>query len=171
VTGDKEFYDLASDPFELDNGYSELSDLQKSKLKKTLRESRAVEMMPIVTVIPMPVETTQVEEPAFIRGYAEDDKVIERVSLVIQDMQSKKFWNGTQWSQKRITVTADLSATDQQIVSWNYPRSGDLKDNGLQLNVTAIAYDASENASKPISQTVESEPVSNQPATKSSTIK
>jgi hypothetical protein len=119
----------------------------------------------------MPVETTQVEEPAFIRGYAEDDKVIERVSLVIQDMQSKKFWNGTQWSQKRITVTADLSATDQQIVSWNYPRSGDLKDNGLQLNVTAIAYDASENASKPISQTVESEPVSNQPATKSSTIK
>ncbi len=120
VTGDKEFYQLSRDPFELENGYDSLTDQKKRQLKQELLSSRNVRMNPLVTVLPEPIETSD-NDPLVLRGYAEDDQKITRVHLTIQDSGSQRFWNGKFWDKKRDDVIAVASSDNQQIIAWRYP--------------------------------------------------
>lgn len=165
VTGDKEFYDLANDPFELDNRYRELSESEKMRLKRDLRDSRNVNMDPIITVLPKPVETAD-NDPLFLRGYAEDDHRISKIELTIQDSWSNSFWDGEQWGENRTVLTANPSADDQQIISWRYrlheasaqlkktPRADIPEPSTDSLQIIAWATDDQANESEPYSQTV-----------------
>lgn len=165
VTGDKEFYDLAKDPFELDNCYSSLTDQRKHELKQDLWNSRSASMTPIVTVLPGPIESSD-NDRLVVRGYAEDDQRIARVSLTIRETKSQKFWNGKSWEAKSVDLTASLSADDQQIISWRYPirdamgqivkiaATNEKNPPPVELLVTAWATDAKHNVSTIFSETV-----------------
>jgi hypothetical protein len=149
VSGDKEYYDLANDPFELENLYSRLSNREQQSLKQDLLGSRHVKMDPIVTVIPGPILTG--DDPFFIRGRAEDDRVVAQVNLTIQDPKTKKFWNGNAWATDSFELTAETSANDQQIISWCYPLNPPAETN---LQVIAWATDGTGNTSPRISRSL-----------------
>ena len=162
VTGDKEFYHLSHDPFELENGYDSLSAERKQQLKQDLLASRNVSMDPIVTVLPGPIETSD-KDPRVIRGYAEDDQKISQVQLAIQNSKSRQFWSGKSWEKKRVEVTASVSADDQQIIVWRYSiedalakleNQSDISQPPIELVVEARAIDDQQNTSARFSQNI-----------------
>ena len=154
VTGDKEFYDLANDPFELENVYDSLSIQQQTELKQRLCSSRNVEMNPLVTIIPAPIETSQLQQPNFLSGYAEDDASVTGIELTIQELSTKLFWDGRAWSSNRVVVAAKMSSSNQQMVAWTYQRTGELEIEKLRLEVSAIARDNTGNESTTVRQQI-----------------
>lgn len=149
VTGDKEYYDLANDPFELENIFSSLSAGKQQALKQDLIGSRNVEMNPILTTIPGPIESG--DNPFFVRGRAEDDRVVDRVDLTIQNAETQKYWNGDSWAVDACELSAELSANNQQIVSWRYPFKPPTE---TVLQVVAWATDGSEKVSSKVAKTL-----------------
>ncbi len=128
ATGDKEFYNLSQDPYELENSYDSLSDNAKAKLHEDLLSSRAVEMDPIVTVLPCAVLTENLAFPYCARGIAEDDRCVQKIELMIRHME-RGYWNGISWAAKRTYVETTDFAAGQQMASWRY----DLRDAVSQL--------------------------------------
>ncbi len=149
ATGDKEYYDLANDPFELENIYLKLNEPERRALKQDLLGSRHVAIDPILTVISGPIITG--DDPDFIRGRAEDDRVIRSVVLTIQDSNTSKYWDGHSWIAEPFELSAELSAINQQMVSWRY--QVDLPAASV-LNVIARATDESGNESEVVSRTI-----------------
>ncbi len=120
ATGDKSFYDLSVDPFQLDNSYDLLPAAKKKSLKKALLGSRAVEMNPIVTITDPNSKKTGMSNALAIHGVAEDDRVVKSVLLTIEDLEAGRYWNGGEWIGKPRKVMATLAADDQQISFWHY---------------------------------------------------
>jgi len=119
MTGDREFYDLKSDPYELENTFDALSLEEKQQLREDLFATRSVEMDPIVNVIPREVLTVHKKFPYCVRGVAEDDRCIEKIEVMIRHLK-KGYWNGTSFQKGRTRVTVTDFASDQQMVSWRY---------------------------------------------------
>ena len=118
-TGEREFYDHATDPFELENSYDTLSESEKRKLREDLFASRAVPMDPIVTVMHRTVLTDHKPFPYCVRGVAEDDRCVKKIKVMVRHLE-RGFWNGESWQRRRTHVEATDFAQDQQMVSWRY---------------------------------------------------
>lgn len=118
-TGDQEYYDLANDPYELENNYDALSDSAKQKLHDDLLSSRGVEMDPIVTVLQQTVLSVHKNFPYCVRGVAEDDHSIKKIKLMVRHIE-RGYWNGKTWQPRRTHVEVTDFAKDQQMVSWRY---------------------------------------------------
>ena len=119
ANGVREFYDLANDPYELNNAYDSLSDNEKTKLREDVFAARSVKMDPIVTLLQRPVLTEHLGFPWCLRGAAEDDRSVEKIELVIRHKR-RGYWNGSSWSQARVNLQANDFVPDQQLVSWRY---------------------------------------------------
>jgi arylsulfatase A-like enzyme len=188
-TGDREFYDLSADPYELENAYDSLSDLEKNKLREDLLNSRSVEMDPIVTVLKRAVLSEHTEFPYCVRGIAEDDRCVKKIELMIRH-EKRGYWNGESWipNKKRTYMEVTDFAPDQQMVSWRY----DIRDavsqltkkdmvtlrNGkkaFRLAVQVFAYDhlgnKSEEARTQMVPPFTTDPFSDRTATEGQTIK
>jgi arylsulfatase A-like enzyme len=119
ATGDREYYDLKNDPFELENVYDRLSRDRKQVLRKDLFATRSEKMDPIVTVIPRPVLSTHLAFPYCVRGMAEDDRCVDQIKLMVRHI-GRGYWNGEYWQSKRTYVQVSDFAKDQQMVAWRY---------------------------------------------------
>ena len=158
-TGDREFYDLKSDPYELENSYDSLSDSAKQKLRDDLLSSRSVKMDPIVSIVPRPILTQHIAFPYCIRGVAEDDRCVKKIEVLIRHTK-RGYWNGESWQKNRTHVEVTDFAADQQMVRWRY----DIRDAIAQLTeedsvivkkrkvfnvaLQAFAYDDQDNSSE-----------------------
>ena len=150
VNGDKEFYDFTEDPHELNNAFEDLSPAEQRLLKRDLLSSRHVTMNPIVTIIPAPVELD--DRSDWVQGRAEDDHSIAEILIHLQNPETNKFWSGRQWTESPTELRANVSANDQQLVTWHYPIS-QLK--AARLNATAWAVDHDGNESAKVQQAIE----------------
>jgi len=119
ATGDREFYDLKCDPYELKNAYGSLTNEEKEKLREDLLATRSVEMDPIVTVLPRPVLTAHLAFPYCVRGMAEDDRCVSEVKLMVRNL-NRGYWNGEYWQPGRTYVDVTDFPKDQQMTSWRY---------------------------------------------------
>ncbi len=145
ATGEKSFYNLASDPFQVENVYPKLTDDEKNRLKQTLLGSRQEKIQPLVTIVDSTASTGLPKTAQIsIQGVAEDDRAVSQIRLTIQDPATGQYWNGNAWQSQPTKLLAEPTATDQQIVFWNYPIA-DLLQGGkhpTELLLTAIAVDA-----------------------------
>lgn len=127
-TGDREFYDLKTDPYELDNSYDGLSESAKQKLRDDLLSSRSVEMDPIVSVMHRTILTQHTAFPYCLRGVAEDDRCVKKIKVLVRHLK-RGYWNGESWQPNRTHVEVTEFAADQQMVQWRY----DIRDAIAQL--------------------------------------
>ena len=150
INGDKEYYDFSDDPHELSNAFENLSTPEQRLLKRDLLNSRHVSMNPIATIIPAPVELD--DRADWVQGRAEDDHSIAEILIHLQNPETKKFWTGRQWSKSPTDLRANISADDQQLITWHYPIS---QLNAARLNATAWAVDNDGNESAKVQQQIE----------------
>ena len=117
--GDREFYDLANDPWELENAYDGLDEITQRKMHADLLASRNAEMDPILTLMPRPILSAHQAFPYCVRGMAEDDRGIKRIEVMVRHL-NHGYWNGDGFQPARTRVSVSDFLSDQQIVSWRY---------------------------------------------------
>ena len=150
INGDKEYYDFSDDPHELSNAFENLSTPEQRLLKRDLLNSRNVSMNPIATIIPAPVELD--DRADWVQGRAEDDHSIAEILIHLENPETKEFWTGRQWSESPTDLRANVSANDQQLITWHYPIS---QLNAARLTATAWAVDNDGNKSTKVQQEIE----------------
>ncbi len=137
--GTSGYYDLTKDPLQLRNVYNSLPVLDKEALKIQIRQEKDV--MEPETVIAQPFVLNQLVDDQFVlTGLAEDDEGIDAVRLTIWNHQSKKYWNGLNWTNQRVRVDADVTNPGHQISTWRYskmPRGSSVEQ---RVSIWARAY-------------------------------
>jgi arylsulfatase A-like enzyme len=120
--GDKEFYDLAIDPLQLENKYLEQSDSNKFHLANQLAALKRDLPAPLC-FFRSPTQATRVFlGEARLEGLAESKGDIEEVRLQITENTAEgiRFWNGSEWTANDSSVFATIESTDSMITDWHY---------------------------------------------------
>ena len=79
--GEREYYDLQTDPFQLENQYESLSSTVKTQLASSLRNFRKEDVTPIITMT-SPETGTDVTDKIRFAGFMEDDSAVVALSLI-----------------------------------------------------------------------------------------
>jgi hypothetical protein len=119
ANGDREFYDLAADPDQLENIYDELELGDQLLADAWLRVLKNPEL-PTRARFTTPHEfNEQVSSQATLEGLAEDAKGVAQVRLAIRDIFSKQYWNGQEWQEEFVQLSGELSNPGGQISQWS----------------------------------------------------
>ena len=121
--GDREFYDLTKDKYNLDNKISTLSEAEISSLRNRL--SLLKKDMPLPSSF---IETPESSGDVFlsaltIQGIAEFSQPISQVRLTITDTTfpgQEKFWNGESWTSEYAFVRAAIASKENLMTEWSY---------------------------------------------------
>ncbi len=120
ANGDKDYYDLKTDPQQVNNTYEELAPLHQEFfawwlriLKNPSQPSKARFSIPHL-------RNQTIASWASLRGLAEDSLGVKRVLLAICDIDSNRYWNGTTWQDSFTQVNTELENPNGQITFWNY---------------------------------------------------
>lgn len=122
ATGETEHYNLAADPWQLENTAPFLPPAQRDQLQNLLALHRLGLARP-VSFFESPLNSEQVFPwSATLSGTAEYATNIREVRLVIRDVTQGPgaWWNGTSWQPDLVTVPARLEANDRTLVNWDY---------------------------------------------------
>ena len=118
--GDKEYYDLSIDPQQLENRYANLTAARKQTLKNAIR-SLKTPMLPLVSVT-VPFQAAELlGRESVLKGVAEDDRGLWSVKIAMRDETTHRFWNGTNWQNGFVQLTADLTNQGGQTALWKLP--------------------------------------------------
>lgn len=116
--GDREYYDLANDPFQLNNTYDSLSIVGKTALEIQLRLLKS-DGGPKVGVSYPDKNAVLHQGGLRISGVADAPKGISAVRVALQDQQTGKFWNGSQWTDGFQQVGANVENQFGMISKWS----------------------------------------------------
>jgi arylsulfatase A-like enzyme len=122
ATGETEHYNLATDPWQLENTAPFLPPGQQVWFQNLLSLHRLGLDRP-ASFFESPLNSEQVfAQSAMLTGVAECATDIREVRLVIRDVTQGpgEWWNGTAWQPEFVTVPARLEAMDRTLVNWDY---------------------------------------------------
>ncbi len=122
-SGDREYYDLSVDPFQLENRGANLSESEVAEFQAKITGIKAE----------MPEPTTSIEQPLLngdvfvqeveIKGLDEYKAPLRHVKLTIADItdpQNERFWDGNAWTTDYAFVLGRLSRKGHTIADWSY---------------------------------------------------
>jgi arylsulfatase A-like enzyme len=116
--GEREYYDLASDPHQLENIYDSMSIVGKSTLELQLR-SLKTDRNPRVGVS-HPFENGVMHQGGLqINGIADAPQGVSAVRVALQDQVTGKFWDGSQWVDGFRQVGANVENQFGIITKWS----------------------------------------------------
>ncbi|QEG24713.1 sulfatase-like hydrolase/transferase [Mariniblastus fucicola] len=147
ATGEKEYYDLESDPHQLENEFANLSAAEKSSLRAELHSIRLNSSQDAGTTATLSFPT--VNRSYFgpeteLEGFAESAAQVGPVTYSIKRKQTGEFWDGTAWSQQPTRMPAEQPVEAGLLREWHArPRVKGL-DPGEVLSIEVHAADASE---------------------------
>ena len=120
ANGEKDYYDLKSDPQQLDNSFDELQPIYQDFLASWLRQLKNSEQTSNARFT-IPFEHREkLTIGQSLRGLAEDPQGVAQVKLAIRDLDGKRYWNGSAWQAEFVLVEAELENPEGQISFWNY---------------------------------------------------
>ncbi len=144
--GEREFYDLDADPYQLENRIDSLTEAQRKQFSRQLRDLKEGVEIPIVTV----GNEELVGSKPKIEGVAEDDNSIQKVELEIHDPSRSLYWNGSGWQNEKSILAATLKNKNGLMSDWEYPADfSEVKDKGNVI-VVARSFDDAANVSKEV---------------------
>lgn len=147
--GQKEFYDLADDPYQVNNKIDTLSPQQQAELSRQLHELKQGDSQPIVTFTCPELISKNTE----IGGLAEDDDSVAAVEISIHDSQQNVYWTGKSWESGYSSVKTQLSSPHGLITDWRVSVDLSKIQNNGNITIVAKAKDAQGNESDPNSFT------------------
>ena len=129
--GEIEFYNLADDPFQLTNKQRALPVQNRAEFRRLIALNRNQIPNPIC-YIETPFNNFEMfQNEVSLTGLAEAPCPVSRVYLRIADVtipDLRMYWNGQEWTEKNVYVTAVVAAPHSTMSDWTYrfhpPESG-----------------------------------------------
>lgn len=118
VSGEHEFYDMRSDPFQLENRFDSLSAVQQQSMIKSLVSFRKASLPNLTLTSPAPNET--VEDVIAYEGFMEDNAIPVKALLTIQSITTARYFNGNYWQEAPAYITITPTSDDTSINQWYY---------------------------------------------------
>ena len=118
VSGEHEFYDMQSDPYQLDNQFDSLSYSAQQELTQSLIGFRGDTLPNLTMMSPAPNES--VDDKIHYDGFMEDNAVPYAALLTIQSTTTARFFNGNYWQEAPAYITITPSSADTSITRWFY---------------------------------------------------
>jgi hypothetical protein len=122
-SGDREYYDLAADPFQLSNQGDSLSSAEVTAFQGKIQVLKG-EMPEPITSIEQPFVNGDVfRQSAEIKGLAEYKGPLRHVKLTITDVtdpNNEQFWTGSSWTKEYAFVIAQVTRKGHSIADWSY---------------------------------------------------
>jgi len=112
ATGEQEYYDLNSDPLQLDNSYSTLSSVGKATLALQLR-SLKTDSDPLVGISSPSEPGKEFAGGVELNGIVDAPAGVIDVRLTLLDTVSRRFWNGEAWVSDFQQVSATVNRTNE----------------------------------------------------------
>lgn len=112
--GSREFYDLAVDPFQLNNQFAALDQTEQQNLRKRLHQLKTGDQPPLVTVASLGT----ISAHSTVAGFAEDINGVSQVLIEVQDPKSKKWLNGNEWKNNPAPLEAKLKNPNGLLTAW-----------------------------------------------------
>jgi hypothetical protein len=119
ANGQFEYYDLNTDPYQLDNRYEQLTPSELQNYRKLVRCFRSEPIPPITTLDPVFRNRLQ-NRKLKIRGYAEDDGGIARTLVTVRSHTTNRYWNGQNWQNEWFGHWIEPKNADQPISLWTF---------------------------------------------------
>lgn len=146
ANGQREFYDLNSDPFQLNNQYKNLTEDQKLKFAKELRQLKQGTPRPIATV-----SKGLISRNSTIHGKAEDDNGIKEVKVEIRELKNNLYWNGKTWTPDVAQVSSRLANPNGLLTDWHAQVDLSRIPDSDRIEVRAKSKDADDQISEIVS--------------------
>jgi arylsulfatase A-like enzyme len=121
ATGEREFYDLKTDPHQLDNSYVELDSAEKSSLSAELHSARqrSSSQSGTVSTISFPTVNRKFIGPDIeLQGYAESGQLVGEIFVSLKRKRDGKFWDGAQWSEDRSLIPTTVPNQPGVLSQW-----------------------------------------------------
>lgn len=115
--GEREYYDLQTDPFQLENQYESLSSTVKTQLASSLRNFRKEDVTPIITMT-SPETGTDVTDKIRFAGFMEDDSAAVASLLTIRSFRTGRYFDGTSWHDEVVRITIPGADPGNNINDW-----------------------------------------------------
>ena len=119
ANGSNEYYNLQTDPYQLNNAYGGLTTEQKQAFKNSVRRFRRHPIDPITTV---DADFNHFFQSRNIRlvGYTDDDVGTAGTLIAIRSYSTDKFWNGQSWQDDWYGHFAAPENPNQPISQWKF---------------------------------------------------
>ena len=118
VSGEHEFYDLRSDPFQLENTFDSLPDSKQRSLIQSLISFRRPTLPNLTMTSPAPEDS--IEDVIEYAGFMEDNAVATAAILTIQSRTTARYFNGSYWQEAPAYIKIVPSSRDTSINQWSY---------------------------------------------------
>lgn len=145
--GEKEFYDLSEDPFQLQNQIESLTAADQERFSRELRQLKQFVPQPIATI----ASPTLISKKSVIQGKAEDDQAVVAVEIEFHNPRQDLYWNGTSWQSEATSVAAELANPGGLLTDWQSTLDLSAIKNDGRLNVVVRAKDDEGRQSNPVS--------------------
>lgn len=127
ATGDREYYDLAADPMQLNNSYTSLSIVGQAALALQMRSLKA-DGNPRVGVSFPEADGEMFEGELELSGIIDAPFGAAAVRLAVFDQTTRKFWDGSSWQSSFQQVSADIGRRTSLVSTWSYTFNPDQRD-------------------------------------------
>lgn len=118
ANGQREFYDLSSDPFQLENSYGDLAPLVQGSLVESLRSFRGMDVTPNLTIA-SPVPGDSVGSEIQFSGFAEDNSAALLSKLTIRSFATGRFYDGDKWVTQPTHIRIPVDAPEHSVTDWS----------------------------------------------------
>ncbi len=115
--GQREYYDLEADPFQLENQFDSLSSNVKAQLASSLRNFRKQDVTPTITMT-SPERGADVTDAINFAGFMEDDSAAVASLLTIKSFRTGKFFNGNSWQDDPAQITIPGADPGNNVNDW-----------------------------------------------------
>ena len=117
ANGQREYYDLATDPYQLNNQFDGLTTTVKEQLAESLRNFRKQDVAPTITMS-SPKRGADITDQIKFAGMMEDDSSAMASLLTIKSFRTGKYFNGNYWQDTPAQITIPGADPSSNINQW-----------------------------------------------------
>jgi arylsulfatase A-like enzyme len=148
ASGEREYYELAEDPWQLKNRYAELSTDRRSDWETRLHQLRQTDRPPILSLPPEAWEfiAAAPQNPCFSavtwQGYVDADGGIERLQMQVCDAENQVYWDGRSWGQTATDLPVHLQNPSGLVSGWEFQLQIPLGSTATDVATAAVPSEA-----------------------------
>ena len=150
VSGEHEFYDMRSDPFQLENQFDSLPVAKQQSLIQSLISFREPSLPKVTMMSPSPKDS--IGNVIVYAGFMEDNAVPTEALLTIESSTTARYFNGTYWQEAPAYISITPSSSDTSINHWSYTQRifAETNNNFDVLKSTIVPLDNDGNLGLPV---------------------